>query len=183
MSNLENMKASIMKDAQKEADEILARARKQVDKERAEALEQAEEEAALIAERAKRELPQIEDRIQAEVEHEDRLKQLGAKQDMVQEVFRIAREKLVSLDADAYREAIERYLQAHPLEEDAVLEIPEGMEISLPQTQIEYVKTIRSGFRIRRGGIRDNFDFLDVLEYLKSTLEQEVMAAIVKGDA
>ncbi|WP_066924554.1 V-type ATP synthase subunit E [Murdochiella massiliensis] len=183
MAQLEQLIEQIRSDANEQKTELFDAAREQVQEEKERALKKARLEAEDILAHAEREKAAIVDRVQAEEERDERNAQLCAKQELVQKVFALAEEKLLHLEPTQLQEALDVYLAAHPLAEDAVLELPKESTLQAPPgVKVERSDSFMSGFRVRRAGMRENFDYIEILQYMRHDLEQEVIRAMAEGE-
>lgn len=183
MAQVEQLIEQIRADAKKQENEIVDATKKQVQQEKEKALQQAHREAEDILAHAEREKPIIVDRIQAEDEREERNTRLCAKQELMEKVFALAEEKLLHLDAARRQDALNAYLAKHPLPEDAVLELPKESDLRTPVgMKVEKSNAFTCGFRVRRAGMRENYDYLEILQYMRHDLEQEVIRAMAEGE-
>lgn len=183
MAQLEQITEQIRKDAKQQAEAIHADAQKKLNEERQQALEEAQKKANAIIEHAKRQKGAIQDRVLAETERKERNACLAAKQDLVRRVFEEAEEKLRHPDPAKVKAILEEYLRENPLEEGGVVELPEGFPaLSDASVSVEYASDLVSGFRIRKNGMRENFDFPEIMHYLRQSLEQEVLQAMMEGE-
>lgn len=183
MAQLEQLIEQIRMDANEQKTKLLDEAKKQVQEERGRALQEARLAAENILARAEREKAAIVDRVQAEEERDDRNARLSAKQELVQNVFALAEEKLRHLDPARLQQALDAYLVAHPLAKEAVLELPQESSLQTPPgVKVERSDSFVSGFRVRRAGMRENFDYIEILQYMRHDLEQEVIRAMAEGE-
>lgn len=175
MSNMDNILKTIIDKAEKEAAEIKAQAQNQADQEYERALESAEKEAQTLVQRAENERELIADTVKSGLERESRDKVLQAREDVVDEVFQTAKSRLKNLSDEEYSQIIDRYLANHDLDQDLVIVIPENRNYESKQGyQVEKSKTLESGFRIESEEIRISYDFAQIVEVLRESLEPEI---------
>ena len=102
MNGIETITGRIAQDAQAEAEAILAQARAQADEIAAKYDKQAQAEAQAILQRGTQAAQQREERLGSVAQLEARKLTLGAKQEMVEQAFRKALEKLCALPDEEY---------------------------------------------------------------------------------
>jgi len=104
MSNLDNLIQKIKLDAQSQADKILQEAEKKKEEIVNGQIQLALEEKAKILEKAEKEAEIIRSRILSNAELRVRDENLKAKQEVIDKVFLLAKEKLMKLDDQQYVE-------------------------------------------------------------------------------
>ncbi len=183
MSNLDNITQKILDDAQAEVQSILeeANAKKQaiVDGQ----LRAATTEVEKILERASREAGQIKERVIANGELRARDEILGAQRTVIARVFVKAKEELAKMDDKTLGETINARLAEVSLSKDAQVIVPKGKKASLStlvKGNIQESDTLTSGFQIEEKGMRINYDFNQLVDYLKDDLEGEVHKLLAK---
>lgn len=183
MSNLDNIKEQIHLEAKKAIDALEGETLATLDRERHEAMQQANREAQNLLERARLDVPLIEERVQAEADRDARNTTLRHKQDVVAQVMRCAQDKLAGLPAETVLETLEAYLTRYPLSDGDVIEVPCDVTVHTETGTVRQDAELVRGFRILRDGVRENYDFFEVLDDLKDDVEQEVMKALAEGEA
>lgn len=175
MSGLDRMIQQIDKEAQQEAEQILQKAKKNADtlQEKAEQDVKREEEA--LRTQARKKEPVLRERVRSEAERNARNLILEAKHAAVERVFAIAKKEMQEMSDEKYQEVLDRFFEAHPATDDTVLEIPENRHYTKGNLTGRPVSTLTSGFRLVQGGIRENFDFTEIAEFLRDTLESEII--------
>lgn len=182
MSNIENIKNTILAEAQVEADAILEQAsgesrefldsvRREVEAEIARAKEYATNRAASLTEQ-----------IDAAAHLEARDKVLGAQQNLISQVISEAKQRLLNI-SDAELEALIKHkLAGRQLSEGEVLVLPKGRNIKLDQdVPVEYDDNLTVGFALRKGGVREKYDFCEILDYSRDELEHMILKLITEG--
>ena len=175
MSNLDNIINSIIEDANQEANRIIEDARSKAEAAKNETLARLEEEAKTFEARKPVLAAQIRDRIQTGAEREARNLVLSAKQSAVDRVFAQAKEELSKMGGVQYKEVLDHFLKKMPKDQDIVVEIPQKRNYESKDFPVKKVDDLRSGFRINRAGIRENFDFDQVVDSLRNSLDTEVI--------
>lgn len=177
MSNLDNIINEILQDADKEAKFLIDEAKKEVECLVGERKAEARKEADKIVGKAKVEAVQLKDRMVSSSNLTSRDMVLVAKQEMIDKVFELAKEKLMNLDSEKYLKFIENSLKN--------LEIKENTEILLTAKEKEKAgdklfgikvsdDVVESGFSLKTGKIILNNEFSSIVDLAKEDLEQEV---------
>ncbi|WP_304263365.1 V-type ATP synthase subunit E [Kallipyga massiliensis] len=180
MSNLNNIINSIIEDANQEANRIIEDARTKAQAEKQECMDRlAREDQAFDARKSVLEA-QIRDRVQTGAEREARNLVLTAKQEAVDRAFNLAKEELTKMGGVQYKKVLDRFLKKVTKSPDLVVEIPKNRNYESSEFTVIKVDDLRSGFRINRGGIRENFDFDQVVDGLRSSLDTEVVQLIAE---
>ncbi len=179
MSNLDNIIDKIESTAKETASEILNRAemenKTKMDKE----LSEAENLAKEIIHRAEEESLQIKDTVTASVNREARDILLTAKQEVVDRVFDLAKERLIDISDTDFKNILINFLEKHEIPDDAVIEIPKNRNIEgINGNSIVGVDGLKTGFRVLKDGISDNYDFEKIVDYLREDLEEKVIEMI-----
>ena len=63
------------------------------------------------------------------------------------------------------------------------MELPKESDLRTPVgMKVEKSDAFTCGFRVRRAGMRENYDYLEILQYMRHDLEQEVIRAMAEGE-
>lgn len=179
MSNLDNITNKILEDARAQAQRLIADAERQGLRRIEEQTSNARQEAEEMIEKAKEESALIKDRIQTGAEREARDLVLSAKQEVIEKVFARAKKRLAEMSDEDYRKAITRVLRTHKVE-GMVLQLPKGRSYEAEGVTVETDPTLESGFRLVTGGIRANYDYAALVDYLRESLEAEVLGIVTE---
>lgn len=179
MSNLDNITKKIRSDAETEAAALLAQAEETAQLVLADARKQAEQEAAARLNRAKEQARLTRERLQAGVELKARDLILAARQRVIDRVFELAERQLTALPDAVYAELLSGYLDQHPLGADSRLLLPaDRVRLSPPAVPAVGDPELRAGFKVISGGVVENRDYIELLNYLRDDLTAEVAAQL-----
>ena len=194
MSNLENLSAKIIEDANNKAEAILKESRDNEILIVANKTKEAELIKNQMIEKAKIEANTVKQRIISNAQLTVRNEKLVAMQKMIDKVFATAEEKLLAISESEYLELIKRYLLSMPIvgNEEIILpgkyksvvsdeylsEINTALENSGKIGQIKLSsenRNIESGFIILKNGIEINNTFESLVNSLRDELESEIV--------
>ena len=163
MSNLDNLVAEILQQAQKEANRILT-------KTKAENLEFIENENKKI----QREVDIIEQKSKEEAI-------LQAKEELVDKVLEKALERLKNIDKDSYLDFIKNALKSLNVSKNAEIILTKKIKDTLGDEIFGYKVSddvVESGCSIKDGNLIYNNEFSNLLEFNKEDLEKEILKKI-----
>ena len=102
---------------------------------------------------------------------------LVAKQEMINKVFEITKEKLKTLNHEDYLKFVENSLKTLDVKEDSEIILTES-EKKLAGEKLFGIKvadkTVESGFSLKNGKIILNNEFSSLIDLIKEDLEREV---------
>ena len=177
MSNLDNIIDEILQDAENESKKIVEDARKEVADLVGKTESEAQKKADKIVEKAKVEGAQSKDRIISNSSLTARDMVLVAKQEMINKVFDLTKEKLKTLNHEVYLSFVEKSLKTLEIKEDSEIILTES-EKKLAGEELFGIKvaneTVESGFSLKNGKIILNNEFSSLVDLIKEDLEQEV---------
>lgn len=177
MSNLDNIIDEILQDAENESKKVVEDAKSEVAVLVGKTESEAQKKADKIIEKAKVEATQSKERIISNSSLTARDMVLVAKQEMINKVFELTKEKLKTLNHDDYLKFVENSLKALEVREDSEIILTEN-EKKLAGEKLFGVKiadeTVESGFSLRNGKIILNNEFSSLIDLVKEDLEQEV---------
>lgn len=178
MANLDNIVKNILEDAKVEAKRIVDEAEEKALKIRQEKLEEikADQEKALKNRDSLE--AQIRDRVRTGAERDMRNRILKAKQDTIKRVFDLAKDQLASMSDEEYKKLLDAFLEKKDIAEDSILEIPKGRNYKSEKVKVKKTDDLKSGFRLLRGGVRENFDFQELADTLRTSMETVVLDLI-----
>ena len=182
MSNLDNLVAEILQQAQKEANRILA-------KTKAENLEFTEKEnkkiqreVDIIEQKSKEEAVSLKERILSNANLKSRDMILQAKEELVDRVLEKALERLKNIDKDSYLDFIENTLKSLNISKNAEIILTKKMRDMLGEEIFGYKVSdddiVESGCSIKDGNLVYNNEFSNLLEFNKEDLEKEILKKI-----
>lgn len=180
MSNLNNIKHKILSDANLEAQKIIDQAKAAAQAKTDEALGAVNTAAEAIIDRAKAQRALILERVQTQAQREMRDEMLSAKQSVVDRAFDMAKASFRDIDDAGFKAIIDTFLEKHSPSEDTVLEIPVGRSYATDRLEVKACDTIKNGFRLVRDDVSTNFEFDQVIDFLRDSIEAEI-ADLITG--
>ena len=181
MSNLDNLVAEILQQAQKEANRILA-------KTKAENLEFTEKEnkkiqreVDIIEQKSKEEAVSLKERILSNANLKSRDMILQAKEELVDKVLEKALERLKNIDKNSYLEFVENVLKSLKISKNAEIILTRKMKEEFGDEIFGYKVSddvVESGCSIKDGKVVFNNEFSNLLEFNKEDLEKEILKKI-----
>lgn len=193
MSNLDNLTSKIIKDAEVKKIEILNESTIKADEIIKKKTEEANKKASSILEKAEIESKTIKERIISKTDLEIRNKKLLAKQQVIEKVFKTAKEKLKSMNAEEFTKFMNTSIMVLNIDGDEEIiinpkdreKLPDKFLAELNKLLISNgklgnlkfnVKTheIDGGFILSKNGIEINNSFEELVNSLKYELEYEV---------
>lgn len=178
MSNLDNITKKIRSDAEAEAAAVLAQAEETAQQVLAAARKDAEVEAAACLNRAKEQARLTRERLQAGVELKARDLVLAARQRVIDRIFELAERQLAVLPDAVYAERLSDYLAQHPLGAGSRLLLPPGRVQLSTAVPADADPNLRAGFKVITGGVVENRDYIELLNYLRDDLTADVAARL-----
>lgn len=177
MSNLDNIIDEILQDAKNESEKIVEDAKSEVENLVGKTESEAQKNADKIIEKARVEGAQSKDRIISNSSLTARDMILVAKQEMINKVFELTKEKLKTLNHEDYLKFVENSLKTLDVKEDSEIILTES-EKKLAGEKLFGIKvakeTVESGFSLKNGKIILNNEFSSLIDLIKEDLEREV---------
>lgn len=182
MSNLDNLTQKILEDAKYRAGIILEDSMKVKEEIINAKLKEANERKSKIIERATSEASLLKDRVISNAELQVRNEKLKAKQDVVERVFKLAKERLNNLGENEYLSYLKNTLKGLKLNGTETLIVPEKMKSKVKELypRVSEEETTDSGFLLRDGDILLNYTFDALVDYLREELEVDVAMSLFK---
>lgn len=181
MSNLDNLVAEILQQAQKEASRMLTKAK-------AENLEffekenkKIQREVDTIEQKSKEEAISLKERILSNANLKSRDMILQAKEELVDKVLEKALERLKNIDKDSYLDFIENTLKNLNVSKNTEIILTKKMKEILGDEIFGYKVSedvVESGCSIKDGKVVFNNEFSNLLEFNKEDLEKEILKKI-----
>ena len=181
MSNLDNLVAEILQQAQKEANRILA-------KTKAENLEFTEKEnkkiqreVDIIEQKSKEEAISLKERILSNANLKSRDMILQAKEELVDRVLEKALERLKNIDKNSYLKFVENILKTLNISKNAEIMLTRKMKDELGEEIFGYKisnDVVETGCGIKDGNLIYNNEFSNLLEFNREDLEREILKKI-----
>ena len=199
MSNLENLAAKIIEDANIKAEAILKEAKDNeillVDKK----IKEAEVLKHQMLEKTKIEAITVTKRIISNSQLTVRNEKLVAMQKMIDKVFACALEKLLAMNDKEYLELIKRYLLSMPIEGNEEIILPGKYKSLISDEYLSEInaslkttgkigelklssdaRDIKSGFIVLKDGIEVNNTFESLVNSLRDEIEPEIVKELFK---
>ena len=179
MSNLDAICDKILQDARSEAEEILAAADLEIRKRREAEEERARAEAERRIRYTQDKMSALSEQIMAHASLSARDRLLSVKQDVISTVMTRAEQRIRELSNEDLLQKIMHSIGDEGLNPGDALILPPGTELELPaDIPLERDPQIASGFALRRGGIIEKHDFVEVLGILRNELEQDILKVL-----
>lgn len=184
MSNLDNLTQKILGDAKRQAEAVMAEAAQRNEGIVSSRVREANDKKKRIVDRAALEASTMKDRAISNAELKVRDEILKAKQEIMDRVFRLAKDRLMKLDEDKYIKFLENAVKRLSLKGSEMLVLPEAMKngakaLDLPIRISE--DTVESGFLLKDKDIIINYTFDSLVDYLREELEVEIALELFKG--
>ncbi|NLK43746.1 MAG: V-type ATP synthase subunit E [Tissierellia bacterium] len=184
MSNLENLVQRILDEAKEKANLIMEEANKAKEELIASKEKEANENKRRVLERAKREADLAKERLISGAELKVRNEKLLAKQEVMERVFSLAKERLKSLDEDKYVSFLKNTIKGLNLTGGEILVVPEHMKATVKKLgialKVSEDETVESGFLIKDKGIILNYTFDSLVEHYRDEMETEIAQELFK---
>lgn len=183
MSNLENLTKKILDDANSQASIIQEESKEESRKTIESRIKQAEEEKKRILSRATSEADLLKSRTISNAELSARDEKLTAKQEVIERVFNLAKEKLKNLKEEEYLAYLKATLEDIKLEGGETIIVPERMKAKVKELGLSAKvseETVDSGFVIKDGGIILNHTFDSLVDDIRDDLEIEIAQSLFK---
>ncbi|QQS87954.1 V-type ATP synthase subunit E [Fusobacterium canifelinum] len=181
MSNLDNLVAEILQQAQKEANRILTKTKV----ENLEFIEnenkKIQREVDILEQKSKEEAISLKERIISNANLKSRDMVLQAKEEFVDRVLEKALERLKNIDKDSYLDFIENTLKTLNVSKDTEIILTQKMKDTLGNEVFGYKVSddvVESGCNIKDGNLIYNNEFSNLLEFNKEDLEREILKKI-----
>lgn len=194
MSNLENLTAKIIEDANIKAETILKEAKANETLMIDNKIKEAEVLKHQMQDKTKIEASTVKQRIISNTQLTVRNEKIAAKQKMIDKVFDNALEKLLAINDEQYLELIKRYLLSMPIVGDEEIILPDKYKSVVSETYLSEINTelkilgktgeiklsseprdIKSGFIVIKNGIEINNTFESLVGSLRDELESEIV--------
>lgn len=184
MSNLESLTNKILDDAKTEADRIIRESTKINEDIISSKVNEANEKKKRILEKAVAEAAMMKDRIISNAELKVRDEKLKAKQEILDRVFELSKEKLKDLNENQYFEFLKNNLKILNLKGTELLIVPDKMKskvkVSGLYPKVSDDETVESGFIIKDKDVTMNFSFDSLVDYVREELESEIAQDLFK---
>ena len=184
MSNLENLTEKILNDAKSQANIIEEESNKVNENIINSKIKEAEEEKKRMLNRAVSEASLLKERTISNAELKARNEKLKAKQEVIDRVFDMAKEKLKNLSEDKYISYLKSTLEDLKLEGNETIVVPKRMKPKVKglglKSKISEDEAVDSGFLIKDEGTTLNYTFDSLVEHCRDELETEIAQSLFK---
>ncbi len=176
MSNLDNLTQKILDDAKDKAESIYQEAAKKGEEIINSKIKEAKEKELRIIEKATSEGKMIKDRIISNGELRVRDEKLMAKQELLDRVFALAKERLKDLDEQRFINYISKNANEMKLKGTEVFIVPNKFKQSVKALglNVSDTETIEAGFLVKDKDVVLNFSFDSLVDFLREDLEGEI---------
>lgn len=184
MSNLENLVQKILDDAKIEADKTKDESTRKNEVIVSSKVNEANDKKKRIIEKASAEAAMMKDRIISNAELKVRDEKLKAKQEVMDRVFILSKERLRDLNDDEYVKFLTSHLKTLNLKGTELLVVPEKMKSKVKSigmfSNVSDDETVDSGFLLKDRDVIMNFSFDSLVDYLREELETEIAQDLFK---
>jgi len=178
MSNLDNLTQKILEDAKNKASEIVEEAEKKNRSHINHRVKEANERREKIIEKAAAEAQMLKSRVISSAELKVREEKLSAKQEVMDKVFQMEKDKLSDLDQKEYLDYVKSSLEKIRTDGKPTLLIPKGKMDQLKELskEMELVEdeSVRSGYILKDGEVVYNYTFDALVDEIREDLEGEI---------
>lgn len=185
MSNLDNLTQKILNDARNKADIIMEESTRKKEEIFNSRVKDANEKQAKIIERASIEASMMKDRVISNAELRVRDERLKAKQQLINNVFSKAEERLNNLDEEEYLRFLTSNIKNINFKGNEVIVVPEKMKQKVKTLglypKIADDESVESGFLVKDNDVVLNFTFKSLINYYREELEGEIAKELFRG--
>ena len=181
MSNLDNLVAEILQQAQKEANRMLTKAKTENSEFSEKENKKVQKEVEAINDKAAEEAQALKERVISNANLKSRDMILQAKEELVEDVLERVLERLKNIDAKKYLKFVENILKNLNLSKNAEVIVSKDMRLALGDKILDYKisdQTVESGCSIKDGNLIYNNEFSNLIEFNREELEREILNKI-----
>lgn len=197
MAGAEKLEEKILEEARSVADKNIRQAKDEAEKVLTAAKKEADEKSSGIIEKATREASEKKTRMIAAAELESRKMRLQTKQDVIEEAFKKALEKLNNLPQEQYINNLAGLISELAVNGEYEVVLPDNDTTKFGTALVEKVNTalknksvnaivklsfvptaMKRGFILKQGNMEINNDFEAVLKARREELEADVVKAL-----
>ena len=181
MSNLDNLVAEILQQAQKEANRMLTKAKTENSEFSEKENKKVQKEVEAINDKAAEEAQALKERVISNANLKSRDMILQAKEELVEDVLERVLERLKNIDTKKYLKFVENILKNLNLSKNAELIVTKDMRLVLGDKILDYKisdQTVESGCSIKDGNLIYNNEFSNLIEFNREELEREILNKI-----
>ncbi|EKA92851.1 V-type ATP synthase subunit E [Fusobacterium periodonticum] len=181
MSNLDNLVAEILQQAQKEANRMLTKAKTENSEFSEKENKKVQKEVEAIKDKATEEAQALKERVISNANLKSRDMILQAKEELVDDILERVLERLKNIDAKKYLKFVENILKNLNLSKNAEVIVSKDMRLALGDKILDYRisdQTVESGCSIKDGNLIYNNEFSNLIEFNREELEREILNKI-----
>ena len=181
MSNLDNLVAEILQQAQKEANRMLTKAKTENSEFSEKENKKVQKEVEAIKDKATEEAQALKERVISNANLKSRDMILQAKEELVDDILERVLERLKNIDTKKYLKFVENILKNLNLSKNAELIVTKDMRLALGDKILDYKisdQTVESGCSIKDGNLIYNNEFSNLIEFNREELEREILNKI-----
>ena len=181
MSNLDNLVAEILQQAQKEANRMLTKAKTENSEFSEKENKKIQKEVDAINDKAAEEAQALKERVISNANLKSRDMILQAKEELADDILEKVLERLKNIDTKKYLKFVENILKNLNLSKNAELIVTKDMRLALGDKILDYKisdQTVESGCSIKDGNLIYNNEFSNLIEFNREELEREILNKI-----
>ncbi|ATV36055.1 V-type ATP synthase subunit E [Fusobacterium pseudoperiodonticum] len=181
MSNLDNLVAEILQQAQKEANRMLTKAKTENSEFSEKENKKVQKEVEAIKDKATEEAQALKERVISNANLKSRDMILQAKEELVDDILERVLERLKNIDTKKYLKFVENILKNLNLSKNAEVIVSKDMRLALGDKILDYRisdQTVESGCSIKDGNLIYNNEFSNLIEFNREELEREILNKI-----
>ena len=181
MSNLDNLVAEILQQAQKEANRMLTKAKTENSEFSEKENKKIQKEVDAINDKAQEEAQALKERMISNANLKSRDMILRAKEELADDILEKVLEKLKNIDSKKYLKFVENILKNLNLSKNAEVMVSKDMKLALGDKILDYKisdQTVESGCSIKDGNLIYNNEFSNLIDFNREELEREILNKI-----
>ena len=181
MSNLDNLVAEILQQAQKEANRMLTKAKTENSEFSEKENKKIQKEVDVINDKAQEEAQALKERVISNANLKSRDMILQAKEELADDILERVLERLKNIDTKKYLKFVENILKNLNLSKNAELIVTKDMKLALGDKILDYKisdQTVESGCSIKDGNLIYNNEFSNLIDFNREELEREILNKI-----
>ena len=181
MSNLDNLVAEILQQAQKEANRILTKAKTENSEFSEKENKKIQKEVDAINDKAQEEAQALKERMISNANLKSRDMILQAKEELADDILEKVLERLKNIDTKKYLKFVENILKNLNLSKNAEVMVSKDMKLALGDKILDYKisdQTVESGCSIKDGNLIYNNEFSNLIDFNREELEREILNKI-----
>ena len=181
MSNLDNLVAEILQQAQKEANRMLTKAKTENSEFSEKENKKIQKEVDVINDKAQEEAQALKERVISNANLKSRDMILQAKEELADDILERVLERLKNIDTKKYLKFVENILKNLNLSKNAEVIVSKDMRLALGDKILDYRisdQTVESGCSIKDGNLIYNNEFSNLIEFNREELEREILNKI-----